>query len=269
MSLFAERLPYLDYEVAGKPRRSKIRGSRFLLGSAEDADLRVQARGIAPEHVVLERRDTDWVLVVRGLNRVTVGDAVVVRDRTLASRDRIDLDGVLALTFVDPEVEAAERRRSRRRPETPAGETRSDRGIVAVVGVVSALTVAVLVAILVLRKPAEIDFTVADPATIAAALAELPACLDRAAAPAAGPVPADGDFVSAYWKLARATPRDPAEVAGLQATLRRHLLAGMRAEKRGDKAEAGRSFQTVRALVPDMRCPVHRLAAARLAARTP
>lgn len=269
MSLFAKRLPYLDYEVGGKSRQSKIRGSRFLLGSAEDADLRIQARGIAPEHVLLERRDEDWVLVVRGLNRVTVDDVVVVRDRTLASRDRIDLDGVLALTFVDPEVEAEERRRSRLRPETPAAEARRDRGIVVAVGVVSAISIVVMVLALVSREPAPIDVTIADPTTIAAALAELPACLDRAAAPAAGSVPADGDFVSAYWKLARATPRDPTEVAGLQATLRRHLLAGMRAEKRGDKAEAGRAFQTVRALVPDMRCPVHRLAAARLAARTP
>ncbi|WP_422374217.1 FHA domain-containing protein [Roseibium sp.] len=262
---------------SGKTIAARIKGEFFVIGSSSEADLRINAPDVADRHALIRRVDGRWVVQVEGLNPVSIdGELLTGRDRILSSGDKLGIAN-LEIEFTDP-VEVAAREKARKKVTDEARNQEkptTERPIYLLPMAFGSATVSLLLLLaLALKDPdtKTVDFGKISTGSIEAAVSELPACLAAAAERRAGtPGQRELDLRSPYSLLSRelqATGQDgsPKDISAFQATVRRKLDEGMRAETElNDKPMARDAYQQVRELVPDLRCPANLLASSRLA----
>jgi len=269
---------FLEYQdAAGRPAKVSIKGSPFIIGSDDGANLSVAHPDVSPRHAAIRKVGDAWEIEVVGHTPVVVDNVRVEKSSALRSGEAVDIAGVFGFVFrdLDEEAEAANSARLAGKPpatsNTTDPATRTRILAVLLFSIVSSILIGVVA---VVRTPdTGVDMTSVSLSSIKVAVDSIGDCIKNAAD--AGR--ASGAWASAsydsYWRLVvdvagGASLADNASskqaLDGLKSGVDRWLKDGMLLEGRSQSSKAVEAYDKVVKAVPDASCPAHQLAASRL-----
>lgn len=184
MLFFRKPRQYLAYEISGSEKRTFFSGEHFVVGSGNKVNLRIDDPTISERDVEIARTGDRWMIRALGHAPIRLNDYELSGPSTLRSGDVIGLKCGISLRFVDEVAERAAEQ-SGKLAAGAASKSNEDRKICpAIVGFFAAMMLSSLLLVIGARnrsKDEVVDLSAITVATISAAVADLPQCIEKVA----------------------------------------------------------------------------------------